>query len=161
MTSPATTTGVGGDFVTSGRFLIEIQGVEVGIFSSVSGLSVTVETVDIPEGGQNGFTHKVPGRMSWPNVTFSRGLTNADYMFEWLQKSSGDGFAAAGNKIERRTVSITALDSSGHRLRTWNCVDAFPVRWRGPDFSVDDHNPLGEELEIAHHGFTSETKPQG
>ena len=50
-----------------------------------------------------------PGRLEWPNITFSRGLTDADALFEWVNKTSGEGFAAAGNKITRSTGAITAV----------------------------------------------------
>jgi len=153
-------TPLGGDYSTNAYFLVEIQGVELGVFRELSGLQVTVETVPIPEGGQNGYVRKVPGRMDWPNLVLKRGLTDSDVMLDWLNKSSGQGFAAQNNKLARTTVSITAMDSSGNRLRAWNVVDAFPVRWKGPDFSVDGRDTLQEELEITHNGFTAETDPQ-
>ena len=33
------------------------------------GLELNVETEQYEEGGENGFVHKFPGRMSWPNIT--------------------------------------------------------------------------------------------
>jgi len=31
------------------------------------------------------------------------------------------------------------------------------VRWSGPNFDANNAEPLHEELELAHHGFTSKT----
>ncbi|UMG91023.1 phage tail protein [Nocardioides sp. TF02-7] len=84
---------------------------------------------------------------------FRRGLTDSNALFEWLNRSSGEGFAAADNKLTRSTGAVTALDTTGARLRSWELIDVFPVRWRGPDFSVARPDPLEEELEITHHGF--------
>lgn len=150
---------LGADDVTTGdRFLLEVDDVEIGVFREVSGLQVTVEVQEVAEGGQNGYTHKLPSRMSWPNITFKRGLTKSDALFEWLQKSSGEGFAGEGNTLNRSTGAITVLDYLGNRLRSFDLIDVFPVRWKGPDFSIGNVAPLEEELEIAHHGFRSNTK---
>lgn len=158
MTSPKDQALLGADGQIAGNFLLEVDGVEIGVFASVSGLSVTVETEDLVEGGQNGYVRKLPGRMQWPNIVLSRGLIQADNLFEWLQKSSGEGFAASGNKLTRCTGAITALSSDRKRLRAWNLAGCFPVRWKGPDFNVDSNDPLSEELEITHEGFRSATR---
>ena len=68
------------------------------------------------------------------------------------------GFAGAGNKLTRSTGAITALDHIGTRLRAWELIDVFPVRWKGPEFAVESASPLEEELEITHHGFRAKTQ---
>lgn len=149
---------LGGDVPTANRFLFELDGVEIGIFRELQGLQVTVGVHEFREGGQNGFSHRVPGRMTWPNIVFRRGVTAGNALFDWLSKSSGEGFASSGNKLTRSTGAVTALDQQGNRLRAWELIDVFPVRWKGPDFSVDSQSPLEEELEVAHHGFRASTK---
>jgi phage tail-like protein len=134
--------------------------VEIGLFASVRGLEVTSNTEEILEGGQNGYVHRVPGRLQWPNIVFSRGLTQADALFDWMNKTSGEGFASAGNKVTRCTGAITVIMPDGARLRSWSLADVLPVRWKGPDFDVANSTPLSEELEITHHGFRS-TQPSG
>ena len=66
--SPTSATPASQDLLGGGAigscFLLEIDNVEIGVFSSVSGLEMTVETYQIAEGGQNGFSHKLPGRIS-------------------------------------------------------------------------------------------------
>ena len=151
------TAPLGGDLPVADRFLFELDGVEIGVFRSVSGLEVTVAYQEFREGGQNGYVHKVPGRMSWPNLVFRRGITQSDAVFEWLAKSSGEQFAANQNKVTRSTGAVTAIAPDGTRLRSWEFIDVFPVRWKGPEFSMDTQTPLEEELEVAHHGFRSST----
>lgn len=149
------------DFVTtqafSGAFLLTIDGVEIGTFKEVHGLQIDVAVETLDEGGQNGFQHRFPGRMTWPNLTFKRGLTNADNLFAWINEVAGEGFAARGNKLERSTGAITLLGSDLTRLRSWNVEGAFPVRWSGPDLVSAGGGAIEEELEIAHHGFRAET----
>ena len=161
MSSPEAQRFLGGDPAVGSRFLFEVDGIEIGLFGSVSGLTVSAQTVDVVEGGQNGFAHKLPGRLEWPNIVFSRGLTQSDALFEWMNRTAGEGFSAAGHKLTRTTGAITALASNGNRLRSWSLEGVFPVRWKGPDFDGSSDNPLNEELEIAHHGFRAANLPPG
>ena len=123
--------------------------------TSIFKFSVDIEVEEIQEGGENGFVHKLPGRMTWPNIVLKRGLTRSNNLFAWLQQSSGSGFTKENNKLTRCTASVSLLDAAGQRLRQWDFVDAFAVQWTGPSFDATSTDPATEELEIAHHGFTS------
>ena len=153
MSSPESARLLGTEPPLSSRFLFEVDGVEIGMFASVRGLAVSSQTEDVKEGGQNGFTHHLPGRLEWPNIVFSRGLTQSDALFDWMNKTAGEGFAANNNKVTRSTGAITAVSSEGKRLRSWSLDSVFPVRWKGPDFDGSADTLLNEELEVAHHGF--------
>jgi len=139
--------------VTAATFLVEVDGVEIGRFMEVAGLQVDVAVEEISEGGENSYAHKLPGRMSWPNLTLKRGITQNDSLLAWLNKSSGEQFAASGNKLARSTAAVTLLGPGGGRLRAWEFDGAFPVKWRGPTFATASTDMAVEELEIAHHGF--------
>jgi len=139
--------------ITSATFLFEVDGVEIGRFMEISGLEVSIETEDVQEGGQNSFVHKLPGRMSWPNLRLKRGITQNDTLFQWMNKSSGEQFTAGGNKLKRNSAAITLMSPGGDRIRAWEIDGAFPVKWTGPSFSVSSTDMAVEELEITHHGF--------
>ena len=141
------------DALSSGKFLFEVDGVELGRFTEVSGLSVEVAVETIEEGGENSFVHKLPGRMSWPNIVLKQGVTRGDELFKWLAKSSGEGFSGQGNKLGRTAAAVVLLALDGASLRRWTLADAFAVKWTGPSFSTTSSDPATEELEIAHHGF--------
>ncbi len=145
--------GFDSDRVTAATFMFEVDGVEIGRFMDVGGLEVTVGVEEIEEGGENNYVHKLPGRMTWPNISLKRGITQNDSLLAWLNKSSGEQFAASGNKLTRSTAAITLLGPSGQRLRSWEFNGAFPVRWKGPEFAANSSDTAVEELEIAHHGF--------
>jgi phage tail-like protein len=138
---------------TAATFLVEVEKIEIGRFSEISGLEVSIETEDIQEGGQNSFVHKVPGRMSWPNIMLKRGITQNDGLIKWLNEASGEKFAGQGNKLTRKTMAITLVGPAGKRLRAWEFDGAFPIKWSGPNFSATSNDIAMEELEICHHGF--------
>src|SRR5687768_1951734 len=138
-------------------FLVVVDDKPIGRFTEVNGLEVSIEVETIQEGGQNGFEHKLPGRMTWPNITLKRGVTQSDTLLAWIEECSGDGYAGAKNKLKRKTMGITMLSAAGEPLREWSVEAAFPIKWTGPSFASSDDDVLTEELEIAHHGFRAET----
>jgi phage tail-like protein len=156
--APADSEALGGQPPVAANFLLEVDGVAIGTFQRVQGLEVTLEVEEYVEGGVSGFVHRLPGQMRWPSLVFSRGLTNSDSLFEWMNKSAGHGFQEAGGKLERRTASVSVLDAVGKRLRSYAIEGAFPVRWTGPALDTMDSSTLSEELEVTHHGFRSATQ---
>jgi phage tail-like protein len=140
----------------AGRFMFNVDGLVIGAFTEVSGLSVQIETEELAEGGQNQYTHKLPGRMKWPNLVLKRGITDTNSLFEWFAKCSGDGLAAQDNTIERHNGSISLLDAAGKPVRRWNFLDAYPVKWTGPRLAASSRDLAVEELEVCHCGFTPE-----
>ncbi|MEO5724701.1 MAG: phage tail protein [Ilumatobacteraceae bacterium] len=141
------------DNAYQGTFLVEVDSVELGRFSEISGLQVDIDVEEFTEGGENGFVHKLPGRMTWPNLVLKRGITKEDVFMKWLHDSVGDGMTSRGGKSKRTTAAITLLGADGARLRSWSVSDAMPVRWTGPNFAAGSTDSAVEELEIAHHGF--------
>lgn len=155
--STETSLTLNGQYPTQGSFLFEVDGVSIGTFSEVHGLEMHVEVATYAEGGENGFVHQLPGRITWPNIVLRRGVTDSDALFAWVNKTSGSGFAANSNKLSRSTGAITALGNGAVRLRTWELQGVMAVRWSGPTFNVSSDGGLDEEIELAHHGFTSKT----
>ena len=138
-----------------GKFTLEVDGTTIGAFTEVTGLAVTIDVEELAEGGQNGFTHKLLGRMKWPNLVFKRGLTDTDALFEWLMSASGEGLSRNGNKVQPRNGKISVLTASGQPMRTWTVLEAKPVKWTGPKLAASSRDLAVEELEVCHSGFRS------
>lgn len=148
---------LGGDVPVAANFVFEVDGVEIGAFKEISGLQLTVSTHEYVEGGQNQYVQQFPGVIRWPHLVFKRGLVNTDALFTWVGKSSGEGFAANGNKVTRSTGAVTVLGNNGERLRSWQFEGVFAVAWSGPTLSADVADSLTETLEVAHNGFRATT----
>ncbi|BCB76388.1 hypothetical protein GCM10022251_24150 [Phytohabitans flavus] len=136
-----------------GKFTFEIDGTKIGAFTEVSGLSVQIDVEELAEGGQNSYTHKLLGRMKWPNIVLKRGLTDTDALFEWLLSASGEGLTENGNKVKPRNGRISVLDAAGRPMRTWTILEARPVKWTGPRLAASSRDLAIEELEVCHSGF--------
>lgn len=138
-----------------GKFKFEVGPKPIGYFTEVSGLSVQIDVEELAEGGQNAYTHRLLGRMKWPNLVFKRGLTDTDALFEWLMSFSGEGLTAAGNKVVPDNGSVSVLDARGQTVRMWEFYAARPVRWSGPRLAASSRELAVEELEVCHYGFRS------
>jgi phage tail-like protein len=135
------------------RFVFTVDGLTIGSFTEVTGLSVQLDTEELVEGGNNGFTHKLPKQLKWPNLVLKRGITDSDVLFEWFSRCSGEGLEAAGDKLDRRNGSVQLYDHNGKVVRRWNFADAYPVKWTGPKLAASSKDLATEELEVCHCGF--------
>jgi phage tail-like protein len=139
------TLGRSEDPLNSYRFTVEIQGIQEGEFLECTGLQVEVKVEPYEEGGLNGFTHKIPGRRSYSNITLKRGLTTSRQLIDWL-----DRVATKDAKAEElKNVSILLVDNTGATLRRYNLTGAFPTKWTGPSLNATTSTSLVETLEIA------------
>lgn len=130
------------------RFLIEIEGLVLGGFTEVSGLQIEVETEDYREGGLNEYIHKLAGPTRYPsNLVLKRGLTDIETLWGWHQEVTR-GF------IRRKNGSIVLRDVVGEERWRWNFVQAYPVRWVGPELRAGTAEVAVETLELVHRGLT-------
>jgi len=130
------------------HFLVEIEGLVIGGFNEVTGLTVEVEVEEYREGGLNAYIHKLAGPVRYPNnLVLKHGLTDSDTLWNWHQD------VASGN-IQRKNGSIILLDSAGEEQWRWNFVDAYPVRWVGPDLRAGSAEVAIETLELVHRGLS-------
>jgi phage tail-like protein len=129
------------------NFWVEIEGLVVGGFSEISGLQIETETLTYREGGLNEYVHQLPGPARYPqNLSLKRGLTIIDTLWPWYQD-------VLRGTIKRRNGTIYLLNQSGVPLMAWNFLEAYPVRWNGPDFRAGSSDVAFESLELAHRGI--------
>jgi phage tail-like protein len=128
------------------RFYVQIDKVSQAVFTEVSGLQVEMDVYEHEEGGNNGFVHHLPGRSKVGRLTLKRGMTKSNELFQWC-------LAVARGTIERRNLSVILYDTQGKELLRWDFVNAYPVKWSGPQFAADGSSAAVETLEIAHEGL--------
>jgi phage tail-like protein len=138
------------DPATGLRFVVKVDGVDIGSFTGCEGLGAEYEVFEYMEGGENGYVHRLPGRLKFTPVKLTRPVDERS-------GSASGGLAAwfsqLKDQVDRKTASITAVDARGKQIAQWNLVGVYPSRWTGPSLSSDGNNVPKESIELAHHGF--------
>lgn len=116
-------------------------------FAEVSGIQAETEVEEVKEGGVNDHFHRLPKITKYPNVVFKRGMTDSDLLWSWYLKT-------VSGKVERTTVNVALRDQMEDEKWTWSFINAYPVKWVGPDLKADSNTVAIETLELAHDGFS-------
>jgi len=128
-------------------FVVKIDDKPFGSFISCEGLGVEVAVEKHEEGGNNDFVHQLPGRITYPNIKFTRPINNeSSRVSDWLAEMSA-------SRVKRHTASIQAMTADGTVVCTWNLHGVILVRWTGPQLGVEGPKVATETIELAHHGF--------
>lgn len=143
------------DPAVSVRFVVSIDSVKLGAFTSCEGLGCEVVIEQREEGGNNGFVWQLPTRIKYPNIKLSRPLTkDTQAVVSWFEKAvQGSGKRTEVDAKSQRTGVIQAMTGDGDVVASWELRDVVPVRWTGPSLNLDSPKVATETIEIAHHGF--------
>ncbi|MCB9761858.1 MAG: phage tail protein [Alphaproteobacteria bacterium] len=129
------------------NFLVEIEGIIMGGFNSVSGLGGSVETHQIREGGWVQTPRTFVTGTRWGNLTLKHGLVENDTLWNWYA-------ATTRGVIRRRSGAIILLDHDRAPSTLWMFKDAIPVRWEGPGLDAQGSGMLATEtIELQHCGL--------
>ncbi len=144
---------IGKDALLGHRFALEIAGIEQASFQECTGLQIQTEVFEYKEGGLNSYSHRLPGRTTYSNVTLKWGSTDSPDLLDWY-----NNLITAEKKVDaKRHVSIIQYDGKPNEVRRWNLKFAYPVKWVGPSFNAATSALSIETLELAFSEF--EFKP--
>ena len=129
------------------RFKLEIEGLEAGGFSEVSGFDASIDVIEYREGDKVQTPMKLPGLKKYGNITLKWGVIDSNVLYEWMET----GFE---KDVERKTITITLLDIDGEDAASWQVINAWPTKYTAPDFNATASEVAIETLEIAHEGMT-------
>lgn len=133
------------------HFRVQWGGTRSG-FAEVSGLDIEVAVIEYREGeAKEGTPKKLPGLVTYKDVTLKRGIVEGDGEFyAWI-------LSAVINKVERRDVVISLLNAEHNPIMSWKLKNAFPTRLEGPRLDGADSAVAIETLVLAHEGLSVET----
>jgi phage tail-like protein len=138
-------------------FKVECQGLPGGSsdtdcsFQEVGGLTATVETTEITEGGQNGFKHRLPTRTTYDKLTLKRGLIVSSPFLKWCSES------ISRFEFKPITLYIHLLDENGITRMTWEIVNAYPIKWSISNFNAEQNAVAIESVELNYLYFNIKT----
>lgn len=129
------------------RFRVEIDGLQQAGFSEVSGFDASFDVIQYREGNEVITTRKLSGLARYGNISLKWGATDSLELYEWLQD-------CMNGTIERKTVTIIAIDEEGADAAKWQVIEAWPVKYTAPNFNGQGSEVAVELLELAHEGMT-------
>lgn len=133
------------------RFKLEVEGLEAGSFSEISGLDATFDVIEHRNGDDTLITpHKDPGLVKYGNITLKYVITDSTVLYDWIDE------VREGN-ISKKTITVTILDDTGADDASWQLRDAWPVKYTAASLNSTSSELAFETIEIAHIGITRES----
>ncbi len=129
------------------RFRVEVEGIQQAGFSEASGFDASLDVVEYREGTDIITPRKLPGLAKYGNISLKWGVTDSMDMYTWIED------CISGN-VERKTLTIIAVDEEGGDVATWQVIEAWPTKYTAPDFNATASEVAIEVLELAHEGMT-------
>lgn len=131
---------------SSFNFKVEIcnDGKQLALFQEVTGISASIETIDLKEGGVNNTTRKLIGHTSYGNVTLKRGLVDTEFI-QWIND-------VINGNIYRKDIIVTINDDTGEYI-SYKLLNTLPVKWEGPNLNVMNDSIAVESLELSVEGL--------
>jgi phage tail-like protein len=117
------------------------------MFQEVSGLSVTMNTESVTEGGQNRYVHKLPTRPNYSDITLKRGLFMSSLLVEWVRKGIED------YDFEPVNVLITLLNDMHIPVFGWHVINAIPVKWEVSSLNAESSQLVIESMTLSYRYF--------
>jgi len=132
------------------HFKVSFGGIGTINFQEVSGLDTEYDVMEYRAGNWQPFsTVKQPGLRKSSDVTFKKGMFNADSaLFDYFMSVSM-------NVIERQQVKIELLDETGDKtLFLWELKNAWPMKVSSTDLNAQSSEVAIEEIVLAHEGLS-------
>lgn len=116
-------------------------------FREVSGVTAEIDVETLDEGGENRFSHRLPGRAKYPNLVLKRGVMTQSGLIDWFRR------AVENLDIKPATVTVKLLNEQHQPLSTWSVVGAWPVKWSVDTLNAETNGIAVETIEMAYQHF--------
>lgn len=130
------------------NFQLQIDGVPLGAFSEVSGLTAEGDAVDYREGTdlqQN--VRKLTGLRKYSNITLKRGYTQDQSLWRWYGN-------IVNGQSDRRNVTIVLMNEARQPVLRWHAENAWVNKIEAPSFKAAGNEIAMESVELVHEGLT-------
>ncbi|TWF31848.1 phage tail-like protein [Chitinophaga polysaccharea] len=121
-----------------------ISGANEGNFQEVSGISATITPLEVKEGGENRFTHRLPQPPKYGNLILKRGMVTGSSLIKWAQQGI--------NLFTFKPVAVVVSLMTANRglVASWQFVNAYPVALKVSDFKAQENVIALETLELCY-----------
>jgi phage tail-like protein len=130
------------------NFRVEIDGISVGSFSDVSGLSSDGDIVEYRNGDDVPLhVRKLTGLRKFSNLTLKRGYTDNRELWNWRNN-------VLNGVPDRRNGAIVLMDEERKDVLRWEFEGGWIHKIDGPTFNAKGNDVTVESLEIVIESLT-------
>jgi len=125
---------------------IELFGAEIDSrFHEVTGLSAEMTIEELPEGGENRYSHKLPLKAKFPNLVLKRALSPLPSIIsKWAED------AIYNMEFTPCTIIVSLLNESHVPVKNWCFYGAYPVKIHATDLKAQENSVVVEALELVY-----------
>lgn len=127
------------------RFRIEIDGITHMEFIECTFVDTLTEALEHRGGNEIPIFRKLSGLTKYGNIILKWGITDSMELYKWRRRVIETGAEGARNNI-----SIILIDDSGRDKSRWNIEQAWPIKYKPPDFNANSNEIAIETLEISY-----------
>ncbi|MGA2121240.1 MAG: phage tail protein [Methanoregula sp.] len=124
------------------RFRVEKGRKILSQVTEVSGLALDTRVPTLPQPERKDGDHP-----ACPGVVLKRGVTQNTEFWDWFTETQK-------NPTHRQNLRIVIMDAEGRDAISWTLVNAYPVRWSGPELRADISAVAFESLELYYDRIT-------
>ena len=143
-------------------------------FTSVSGLSVSTDTIPYREGGYNTTVHQIPGQTTFSPINLQRGVVlGTSQHWDWMRKLFATVQNGTTSKVGENfrvdmeiqvlthpiagsggaNTELTAANYKDHVSARFQVYNAWPTAVSYSDLNAGDNALFVEQLTLVHEGF--------
>lgn len=132
------------------NFAVEIDGLEIAWFKTVSGLERTVSVVEQHEAGRARPASKSPGKVKYEDVVLEVGTTDNRELWDWSEQV----YAAAADSGRpdgsyEKNLAVVERDRNGTELGRWNIFSAWPTKFSAGAFDATSEDNRVQSVTLA------------
>ncbi len=135
------------DYAINLYYRFGVDRLDLGVFTSISGLQVDLQVQAVDEGGGGSLVHQLVGNPKYQNLELKRPVNpDTKKVMAWINSTI--------RGVSPATASLAALTPSGQVICEWNLTGVVPARWSGPSFDASGSPQAAmETLVVAYQGF--------
>jgi phage tail-like protein len=123
-------------------------------FAECDGLEVTMDVKSIREGGNNGQQIRLPGPLSFGQLTLKRGMTDTFDLWAWFA-AVHNGTPAALRSDLRPDAEVVLIDPERQKSTvTFVLTRCLPLKLKAPALNAASGLVAIEELQVAYESLT-------
>lgn len=138
-------------------FAVEIDGLEVAWFETISGLESEVGVVEQHEGGNINVADQSPGKIKYSAVTLTIGATDNTELYDWhLLVVDASANAGEVDMEYKKNVAIVQKDRDQSEKRRYTLYEAWPSKYKSGEWDAKAEENVLEEVTLTYKYYERE-----